>query len=250
MAYNFNGSNQSLETSSAPTNNDTVTICAWFNTSNLTQNSSMVCLTDKDSSTDEYYLSLLSGEVRAVKKSGGSTNGVITTTSYSANTWHHGAATFEFTGGSSVALVAYLDGGGKGSDISSGRPTIANFDNATIGSLNRVTDILHYTGDLAEVAMWDVILPDEEIAILAQGFSPLLLTHRLKNLVLYKPIIRELNGFGLGPSLTNNNSATVVDHTRVIYPTMSFIGIPQAVPPVGGNEGAAMYHHLQNMGAY
>lgn len=230
MAYSFNGSTQSLEASSAPTNNDTVTICAWFNTANTTQNSAMVCLTDKDTSTDEYYLSLLSGEVRAVKKAGGSTAGVITTTSYSANTWHHGAATFANTGGSDVALQAFLDGGGKGTGTSTGRPVVANFDNVMIGALNRATDIIFYTGNVAEVAMWDLVLTDAEILLLATGFSPLALTYRLPNLVFYRDLIREIDRPYIGPLLTNNNSAAVVEHMGLIYPSMPIIGIPGSAP--------------------
>lgn len=229
MAYSFNGSTQSLEASSAPTNNDTMTMACLFNTGEATANMAIMGVTDKDTNNDEYYLNTNAGALRTVVKRTSS----LTDTggSYSTNTWHHAAGTFQFAGGSSTTTEAFLDGASAASSTSAIRATVANFDSAMIGALNRPTDVIFYNGLAAEAAIWDLVLTNPEIAWLAAGYSPLTLTHRLGNLVFYKDLIRELNRPYIGPSLTNNNGATVVAHPRIIYPSVPIIGIPTAAAP-------------------
>jgi hypothetical protein len=75
-------------------------------------------------------------------------------------------------------------------------------------------------GDISEVGIWDVELNADEWASLGAGCSPLLV--RPQNLKAYWPLLgratHEEDWVGTY-LLTNTNSATVVDHTRIIYPT-------------------------------
>jgi hypothetical protein len=75
-----------------------------------------------------------------------------------------------------------------------------------------------FNGLVAEPAIWTVSLSDAECLALAKRVSPLRLTNRLANLVLYKDMIRDLNR-GSGPTLTAVNSPTVVAHPPMIYPS-------------------------------
>ena len=104
----------------------------------------------------------------------------ITSTGYSANTWHHAAGVWASTS----SRAAYIDGGSKGTNTT-----------LKTGSVNRtsISSILYngsryyyMSGRVAEAAMWDVALTDGEVAMLAAGFSPLLV--RPQGLVGYWPL--------------------------------------------------------------
>ena len=88
-------------------------------------------------------------------------------------------------------------------------------------------------GLIAEAAIWNVVLSDAEMDWLAAGYSPLTLTHRIGNLVMYQDMIRNINRPGIGPTLTNNGSTLVAPHTRMIYPASPQITIPAAPVPTG-----------------
>jgi len=87
-------------------------------------------------------------------------------------------------------------------------------------------------GDVAEAALWDTDLTDDEIAALAQGFSPSMV--RPDQLLAYAPLIRDedrdlqdrAGGF------TPTSSPTVADHPRIIYPPPKRIvyPVPSAAP--------------------
>ena len=73
---------------------------------------------------------------------------------------------------------------------------------------------LYFDGSIAEAAIWNAALTDDEILSLAKGFTPDQI--RPQNLVFYAPLIRELQDLRGGLTITNNNGATVSNHPRVI----------------------------------
>lgn len=68
-------------------------------------------------------------------------------------------------------------------------------------------------GRVAEVALWDVALTDEEFVSLSKGFKPSRI--RPQNLRFYAPIVRDLLNVKEALTFTNNNTATVTEHPRV-----------------------------------
>jgi hypothetical protein len=58
-------------------------------------------------------------------------------------------------------------------------------DRTAIGTTNDGTDFM--SGDIAEAAMWDVALGDDEVLMLGVGFSPLCI--RPQSLVAYWPLV-------------------------------------------------------------
>ena len=72
-----------------------------------------------------------------------------------------------------------------------------------------------FTGDMAEVGIWNAALTAAEIASLAKGMTPDKI--RPQNLVFYAPLVRNLIDQKGGLTITNNNGATVSNHPR-IYP--------------------------------
>lgn len=78
-----------------------------------------------------------------------------------------------------------------------------------------------YDGAIAEVGMWNVALTDDEVAALANGYSPLLI--RPTSLVQYWPLFGndspELDRFKNSNNLTLVNAPTKADHPRIFYPS-------------------------------
>ncbi|KKK59939.1 hypothetical protein LCGC14_3029330, partial [marine sediment metagenome] len=68
---------------------------------------------------------------------------------------------------------------------------------------------------IAEVAIWNVALSNAEVALLAKGFSPLLI--KPESLVSYWPLVRDDDNDWIGGfDLTAFNTPTVSDHPPVI----------------------------------
>jgi hypothetical protein len=127
---------------------------------------------------------------------------------YTQNVWSHFAGVFT----SSTSRVGYVN-------AVAGTPNTTN-----IGTQNTATEILvgvrratsfdfYFNGDIAEFGVWNVALTQPEIAALAKGMSCDKI--RPQNLVFYAPLVRDLIDQKGGLTITNNNGATVANHTRV-----------------------------------
>ena len=71
----------------------------------------------------------------------------------------------------------------------------------------------YYDGVVAEVGVWNAVLTAAEVASLAKGMTCDKV--RPQSLVFYAPLIRDLIDAKGGLTITNNNGATVANHTRV-----------------------------------
>lgn len=156
-----------------------------------------------------------------VRNSGG--YGVASTTAGpTPGQWNHVVARFSSTS----AREVFLNGGNKG--IGTGYRVPANLPNQTgIGCYARDPgqDWMQWNGQIAEVGIWNIALTDEEIAVLAAGYSPLFV--RPQNLVAYWPLIRQgspvLNPDIVGRfNLNDYNWPTNEAHCRIRYPAPAF----------------------------
>lgn len=151
-----------------------------------------------------------------------------TTTGYTVGVWHHACGVWA----SSTSRSVYIDGGSKGSNTDS--ILLSGFSRTNI-STRWVSNArgAFFDGCIAEPAIWDVALTDDEVASLARGFSPDQI--RPQSLVSYWPIIGrhspEIDVFG-GFNLTVSG-ATQAEHPRVFLPR-KLVSVP-AIP------GAATY---------
>jgi hypothetical protein len=137
---------------------------------------------------------------------------VAASATFTTDEWNHAAAVFV----SDAQRHAFLNGGNKGSGTTSVSPSGLNTTAIGRVVISGATGL--FEGDIAEVAIWNAALTDEEIAVLAKGFSPLCLWHRLPNLVLYQDLIRPLDRPGIGPAMTAMGGTSVAAHPRMIYP--------------------------------
>lgn len=225
MARTFDdASSQYLQYSGAIVSSYPVTMALWFysNDASVYQMAFSQCLSTDDGSEMTLEVRNSGNGQTIAAKSGvvGFGGRAISTTSWSTNTWHHHCGVFS----GEDARAVYLDGGSKGTDSTSGGGT-PSLNRTTIGGKVDLTPTLYFSGSLAEVAMWNVALTDAEAAILALGYSPLMV--RPASLVAYWPLIGrlspEIDTVG-GFDMTLNNSPTTAAHPRVIYPAPPILG--------------------------
>jgi hypothetical protein len=213
MAYELNGTNQRLNTTSSPVSGTPLSVACWFNADNNTTNQRLVDLR-QTTDVNAYFSIGLGGAVagdplRMIVQKSGNAQITTTTTGYSINTWHHACGVFT----TSANRTIYLDAGGSATsttDVGSIVPVRID-----IGVVTDNDNILaqFFDGRIAEVGIWNAALTAAEIASLAKGMTCDKV--RPQNLVFYAPLIRDLVDTKGGLTITNNNSATVANHPRV-----------------------------------
>lgn len=222
MARLFDDGATQYITVPAPLTGAPFSMGCWFNTNDDTIVQCLMSLADT-ATANNYHLLLAYGTIggdplRFEVLATAAESISVTGTGFTANTWHHACAVKAAADDHAV----FIDGGSKGTDATSSTP--AGVDTLGIGARVLSGVGVPMSGFIAEAAVWNVALSDAEVAILAEGYSPLLV--RPQNLVFYAPLVRELLDVVGGATLTNNNGATVGDHSRVLYPPPPSLVIP------------------------
>ena len=209
MAWDFDGTNDYIEATSAVLTTGPITLAAWVNLDVTNVAQRVLSLT---STTGNDRWSLLIGSTAVVSMqtgSGGTFATRSTTSTVTGSTWHHVAGTWNNTANQPQA--AYLDGVTNGTAASNRTPTAGNLNRTYLGTTYVSSALTQYlNGRIAEAAIWSEALTDAQIASLATGVRPSLV--RPGKLVFYAPLVRESIDYR-GLSLTVSG-ATVADHTR------------------------------------
>jgi hypothetical protein len=212
MAYSFNGTNQTLNMASAPATTWPLTMACWFYTSDITNNGNLMSLSN--SGTNGRFILSAGGafagdpvRTNAVDNTNTAFS-VNTTTGYSANTWTHAAGVHP----SNSSRTAYINGGSSATDVSV-CGTLSGINIATLAGQRTLSGPTYALAQIAEVGIWNTALTAAEIASLAKGMTCDKV--RPQSLVFYAPLVRDLIDQKGGLTITNNNSATVANHTRV-----------------------------------
>jgi len=137
---------------------------------------------------------------------------LLTTTNYisqivpgfTINTWHHACGVFA----SSTSRTIYRDGAAGLTNTVDSTPT--NLTRILIGTH---AGIQNFDGYISDVAIWSAALSTGEINSLAKGFSAKKI--RPQSLEFYAPLIRNLQDYSSSSILTNNNTATAIQHNRI-----------------------------------
>lgn len=213
MAYNFVSTSTQYITSSSPSMSvHPTTISAWIYATSNTAAMTVVSFTETTSSNGGFRLTLAgqaTGDpVRATSFSAVtsiSTIGDTGPSGFNLNTWHHVCGVFT----SSTLRVVYRDGVAGNSAT-----TLVDFASLTtisIGALRLGGTLMD--GYISDVGIWSVALNTDEINSLAKGFSAKKI--RPQSLTYYVPLIRNLQENRGNIELTNNNAATVIQHSRI-----------------------------------
>lgn len=215
MAYNFTLANtEYLQVTAAPVTAVPLTMACWYNTPSLTDNQTLMMIADTGS-TQNWFRLFLGGAQANDPIAATTGDGTLSSSSinnYTSGAWTHAAAVFAAANSRTV----YMAGSAGTTDTGSKTPT--SLDTTAIGRRCDSAPAAYMNGEICEAAIWNVALTSAEIAQLAAGFSPLCLIHRLANLVLYQPLVNNLNDYGIGAAMTAFNTPTVSAHPKIFKP--------------------------------
>jgi hypothetical protein len=208
MAYDFvAASSQYIEGGAAAVTDEPVTFSALVYPKSPTANGIVMSI-GTASATDRWQLNHASGQVQAWT--------VTTVTSATANA----ASTYtndvwsQFGGivSTDSSRQAFLNGVG-GTANTTTLAIAQTLARTVIGARMAISYGTFASARIAEVAVWNVALTGAEMASLSKGFKPTRI--RPQSLKFYAPLLRNLQDLQTAMSLTNNNTATVVNHPRV-----------------------------------
>ena len=215
MAYDFNGTNQSMQTATSPVSATPLTMACWFNSDSASAVQTPIKIRVPGGGPSGGYMVIflrgdLSGDpIQVGIQIGGNAPVVQSSTSgYSTNTWNHACAIFT----NNTSRTIYLNGGNSATNTNNISITPGEI---RIGaSVDGNNNLLQYMdGRLAEVGIWNIALTAAEVASLAKGMTCDKV--RPQSLVFYAPLVRDLIDYKGGLTITNNNTATVANHPRV-----------------------------------
>jgi hypothetical protein len=212
MAYSFDGVNNRLSVVAAPVTAAPLTMYVRYNMTNapsfqtygalmIMQNAAqsdffdMTLYSTAPSRLEYIYRQTTPSVVIALTGINGVTN---------ASTWYSGTA----VEASSTSHYVFFETTKSGTNTTSVVPV--GVDRIFFGGRSSGRP---FNGLLAEAAIWNVALTDDEVRSLSRGFKPFRV--RPQNLQFYAPIVRNLHDIRGGLTLTNSNNATVADHPRV-----------------------------------
>jgi hypothetical protein len=215
MAYDFNGTNQTITAAVANVTAEPLTIAAWFYPTRNTARTVIASIADTNISAGPFFALVEDGAkagdpICATKFS--QTSDVfeaVSTTGFSTNAWNHGCAVFAST----TSRTVYLNGGGANTNTGSRPADAQTVDKTAIGCLGRLTNAAFFQGRVAEVGIWDIDLSAQDALALSRGMTCDKV--RPDRLVFYAPLIRNIQELTSALTLTNVNTATVADHPRV-----------------------------------
>ncbi len=213
MAYNFvRASSQHLLASSTPITAMPITIFGRFKSDSSTTDQSIVYVGNSGSNRNWFGCYLNGGSasdfVGADHADSGTVSEALTTTGFSTSVWQSAMGVFAST----VLRDVYINGGSTGQNTTS-RSAPSGLNNIGVGILKRSTNTNLFSGDLAELAIWSVAdLTSAEIQSL-NSFKPSRI--RPQSLIVYLPIVRNIQDLRSGTAFSAVNSPTVANHPRV-----------------------------------
>ncbi len=147
-----------------------------------------------------------------------------TNTAPTTGVWQHLVVTYDNTSVSNDPVI-YIDGTSSAiteSSTPSGTITTSS-EKFVIGNRGSAWD-RGFDGYISEIAIWDRIITQSEVDILAAGFRP---TFLHDSLVMYEPLIREAIDY-IDNASQSVTGALVANHPRAIYPNAQIIQFPEA----------------------
>ena len=209
MAINFTrASSQSLSAIS-PVSAVPITISCFFQIPTWPANMAIVTVGESGGTHKNQILT--SSTRRHATNSVGPTTSAGSATGNNAitfNTWQHIVGVFET---SSLRRMSVNGGTFATNTVNVGTQNALN--EIRIGADWNPTLGNFFGGAIAEVGVWNVALTQQECTALAQGMTCDKI--RPQSLVFYAPLVRDLIDQKGGLTITNNNAATVANHTRV-----------------------------------
>ncbi len=211
MAISFNGSSDYLEFTLALSY--PFTMACWFYANSSTATSVALGACNFSGADDDRITLNVAGatasdpiQLGAITDGGAGVN-AQTSAGYTTGTWTHACG----VAASATSRTAYISGGSSGSNTTSRLMT--GLDRLIIGSRRSAGSLgAYHNGRIAEVAVWNVALTAEEVALLATGLQP----DQVEPAALrfYAPLVRNIVD-RFGAPLSASSGTTVADHPRI-----------------------------------
>ena len=238
MSWNFGAGNQGVTVeTSAGLSGFPVTLACWFNVAG-TNSQAMFSLADSAGNNNYSSLEILAGGTCRCLISG---TPVETTSNYSIDTWTHLCAVHY----SNTEHVIFFNGVRENSNDTS--RTLGSLDRVGLGYRARNVADGHYTGKLAECAIWQVGLGADDVASLATGRAPS--DVQPQYLRIYRDLLTDLFSPNIGPasiSRTGADSSLSGLHPPIWgRPNMTRRVALLAPQAVAGVTMPRFYHHYQ-----
>ncbi len=221
MSVVFNGTTQFLfsdQTFSVLTTPCTISV--WFKADNVTATATLAAIDFHAVASYRVLGALDAGgnvagdPVRAYAYNGTAFGIATTTTGYPATTWTHACGTFA----SSTSRTAFINGGSKGTNTDSMTGTV---NELTIGARRSASAVGFFAGKIAQVAIWNTVLSDAQIAALASGTNPTAISPG--SLIAYYPLLGDATPSVGTETLQNVGSPTYdTDDSPGINPELSW----------------------------
>jgi hypothetical protein len=219
LARSNTGSASNYLSGTNPASGVPLTMACWFNPVNVTAYMNLMCL-NRSGSGDHYFVMAADGATAGdpifIEEANNSTfQGASTSAGFTANVWHHACGVFS----ADNARAVYLNGGSKGTGAGNVSPAPSSINQIVLNQYRGGGDptgsgVLN--GSMAEAAVWNAALTDDEVLALSRGYSPRLV--RPASLVAYWPLVGryspeiDLRG---GFPLTIAGTMATADHCRV-----------------------------------
>jgi hypothetical protein len=209
MAFSFNGSSSYIEATSTPVTAEPFTMVCWFNPTNVSTDGALMSI-GNSAGSNRFQMNMngaTGGDTIAISSVGASTATSSSTNLFTANRWHHAAAVCA----SNASRIIYLNGVQGTPNTTS--ITVAGVNNIMIGGRwNGGNRGFFANTKIAEVAIWNIALTNDEVLSLSKGFAPYLI--RPMNLRFYNRCLRRSRDLSQGRTLTEVN-ITNFDHPRI-----------------------------------
>jgi len=252
MSRNFNGSSDYINIGSNTVPKPPMTVFSWIKIPTFAVEGKIIARWD-DSGSNSHFL---------LNTNTDSTIGFIVKNSSDLNRWGRKSGTLSTGIWYAVAGVSdnigltgvkvYINGVAYSNVwVDDDIGTNANSTQLTLGAgQDGASMINHFNGVMAETAIWNVLLTDNEIAMLSRGICPVRV--RPANLYSYHPLYGASSPeVDLSGNLRNGTvtGTTQVDHPSIVPPfgfDMGWMGA-YTVPAGGGISIPVAQHHYNQM---
>lgn len=207
MAFDF-ATTDRYEIGSAVVTAYPFTMACWFYVDSLATGRTLLCFGPSGATATTQRIGLNSTSVFAQSENAGTAESASTTVAPTTGVWAHAAGVFA----GNTDRRAFLNGGSKGTNTVS--VTFSTAINRTVIAqrLRSGTYSLGMDGRIAECAIWNEALSDDDVYSLSRGYRPSLI--RPENLVLYVPLIRDVLDLSDGKTLTVTGTPAVIEHPK------------------------------------
>lgn len=207
MSFNLNGTSSYVVSTSTPVTGVPFTMACWVKSSTPNQAKTIMYM-GNSGTTSRFQLDIASNLFRLTAGAGGPTVSANGTIPVNNEVWYHIAGVCT----SPTNRYITINGSNKSLTNTTSRIPLG-INNITLGAQILSSTVgSFFQGTIAEAAIWNVALTDDQVLSLGQGFAPYLIEPN--NLKFYNRCIRESQDLYGGVNLTSFN-LSIQDHPRI-----------------------------------